>query len=142
MAAASQTFWKGTNVMADSFAPAEAIDIYCRFCRRIAPAQLDRSIAANGKTVDRGSTFEYFCTRCQKTFCFTGTDLVKKATEEAEKAPEPRDYDPKLHYLIGETIYHKKFKEKGKVIGKEIGEPPRILVNFKKKGLKKLVEDA
>jgi hypothetical protein len=59
---------------------------------------------------------------------------------EKEKV-EPREYIPKEHYLIGEKIHHKKFKDTGFVVGKDRGAPARILVQFEKSGLKKLVED-
>jgi hypothetical protein len=63
-------------------------------------------------------------------------------SEDASKAStEPRDYVPKNHYLIGEKISHKKFKDTGLVVGKDRGVPARILVQFEKSGFKKLVED-
>jgi hypothetical protein len=90
--------------------------------------------------LDKESTFEYFCTKCRKTFCYTGKDLLP--SEDASKAStEPRDYVPKNHYLIGEKISHKKFKDTGLVVGKDRGVPARILVQFEKSGFKKLVED-
>jgi hypothetical protein len=121
------------------FSPVEGIDIYCRFCQKILPAQLDRSIAGNGRTVDKDATFEYSCSKCGKTFCFSGNDL--KENKEEDKTAEHREYNPKNHYVIGETIIHKKFKETGLIVGKDNGSPTRILVKFEKSGLKKLVED-
>lgn len=126
---------------AETFTPSASIDVYCRFCKKVLPAQLDRSIAASGKTVDRGSTFEYFCTKCQRSFCFAGTDLIP-GKAEGEDGDEPRDYSPDLHFLVGEVIYHKKFEETGAVVSKEIGSPSCIMVNFEKSGMKKLVENA
>jgi hypothetical protein len=123
-----------------SFAPVDELTAYCRFCQKILPAHLDRSIAGNGRLLDKESTFEYFCTKCRKTFCYTGKDLLP--SEEASKTNlEPRDYIPKNHYVIGEKIQHKKFKDTGLVVGKDRGVPARILVQFEKSGLKKLVED-
>jgi hypothetical protein len=122
-----------------SFAPVDELNAYCRFCNKILPAQLDRSIAGNGRIVDKESTFEYFCTKCRKTFCYSGKDLLP--SESAEKGTEPRDYLPKNHYVIGEKIAHKKFKDTGLVVGKDRGVPARILVQFEKSGFKKLVED-
>ncbi len=127
--------------MAETFRPTQTIEVYCRFCKRIQPAQLDRSIAANGKTVSRESSFEYFCTKCKRSFCFTGTDLAANV-EETPPPAETRDYSPRMHYLIGDIVYHKKFKEAGPVVNKESGSPSCILVNFEKSGMKKLVEDA
>lgn len=128
--------------MADSFAPAQTIDVYCRFCKKVVPAQLDRSIAASGKTVDRESIFEYFCTKCQRSFCFTGTDLIARPQEDETEDNKPRNYSPDMHFLVGEQIYHKKFKDTGSVVNKESGSPSRIVVNFEKSGMRKLVEDA
>lgn len=93
-----------------SFSPVEELNVFCRFCQKPFPAQLDRSIAGNGRVVDRESTFEYFCTKCRKTFCFSGKDLP--AQEGVLKDDiQPRDYIPKNHYLIGDKIIHKKFKD-------------------------------
>ncbi|HUI90861.1 MAG TPA: hypothetical protein VLX68_01315 [Chitinivibrionales bacterium] len=123
-----------------SFSPVADLTAYCRFCQKTLPAQLDRSIAGNGRLLDKEATFEYFCTKCRKTFCYSGKDLL--ASEEAVKKDCPtRDYIPKNHYVIGETITHKKFKDKGLVVGKDKGVPTRILVQFEKSGLRKLVED-
>ncbi len=122
------------------FTPIVDLNAYCRFCQKILPAHLDRSIAGNGRLLDKESTFEYFCTKCRKTFCYAGKDLL--STEDAAGAEgEPKDYLPKNHYLVGEKISHKKFKEIGLVVGKDRGVPARILVQFEKSGLKKLVED-
>jgi hypothetical protein len=125
---------------ADTFSPVAEVEIFCRFCQKTLPAQLDRSIAGNGRTVDKDATFEYSCSKCGKSFCYSGNDL--KAHVEDEKSPaKPRDYTPKERYVIGEVITHKKFKENGLVVGKDQGKPTKILVQFKKSGLKKLVED-
>jgi hypothetical protein len=123
-----------------TFSPAEELVVFCRFCQKSLPAQLDRSIAGNGRIVDKESTFEYFCTKCRKTFCFSGNDLISQASA-SEKEAEPRDYLPKNHYVIGEKVSHKKFKDTGVVVGKDRGAPARILIQFEKSGLKKLVED-
>jgi hypothetical protein len=128
------------------FTPQETLELFCRFCEKVTTCQLDRSIAGNGRTIDRNSTFEYYCTKCFKTACFSGNDLleqVKQAqgTKQASAAkPQPREYAPSERYFIGERIMHKKFKETGIVVNKENGTPRRILVLFNKAGLKKLVE--
>lgn len=126
--------------MAEPFHPVPTILAYCRFCKKVMPATLDRSIAANGKTVDRDSTFEYYCSKCNRSFCFAGTDLLEDNAEKQDVG-EPKDYSPKLHYLIGDVVFHKKFKEKGPVVAKESGTPACIVVNFEKSGMRKLVED-
>ena len=124
----------------ENFSPVEEVEIFCRFCQKTLPAQLDRSIAGNGRTVDKDGTFEYSCSKCGKTFCFSGNDLMEKKEPAAEQL-ELRDYATKNHYCIGETIIHKKFKENGVVVGKDHGSPTKILVRFEKSGIKKLVED-
>ena len=121
------------------FSPADALDFFCRFCDKVTPAQLDRSIAENGRTVDRNSTFEYLCSKCFKTFCYSGNDLIEQSVLD-EKKSAPHEYSPQDHFVIGETIHHKKWKESGVVVGKDNGSPSRILVNFEKSGLKKLIE--
>jgi hypothetical protein len=128
---------------AESFSPIEEAEIFCRFCQKTLPASLDRSIAGNGRVVDKDATFEYSCSKCGKTFCFSGNDLKEQnaSAEKAEKTDEPREYVPKNHYVIGEVINHKKFKETGLIVGKDAGVPTKILVKFEKSGLKKLVED-
>ena len=122
-----------------SFSPVEHLDLFCRFCGKTNPAQLDRSIAENGRTVDRNSIFEYYCTKCLKTVCFSGNDLLEQPEEE--KTEPHRDYRPSEHFVIGETIFHKVFNELGTVVGKEHGHHGKILVNFEKSGLKKLIQD-
>jgi hypothetical protein len=125
--------------MSSTFQPVENLQIFCRFCDKTSNVNLDRSIAANGRTVDRTSTFEYLCPKCFKTVCFSGNDLLEQKKPDAEDA-SPRDYLPKEHYFIGETILHKKWNERGLIIGKDHGTPNRIHVNFEKSGLKKLIE--
>lgn len=126
--------------MSSSFSPIEEMQIYCRFCDKITQVQLDRSIAENGRTVDRNSTFEFLCSKCYKTVCFSGKDLLEQSKNE-EAAVPPRKYSPREHYHLGETIHHAKWDDKGLVIGIDQGIPNRILVNFEKSGTKKLIED-
>jgi hypothetical protein len=128
--------------MSENFLPTESIDIYCRFCQKVMPAKLDRSIAENGKSIDRASTFEYSCTKCLKTFCFSGNDLPARATQppSEELGATVMDYLPTQLYLIGQVIRHTKFEDTGTVVNKDSGVPSRILVKFEKTGLKKLVE--
>lgn len=126
--------------MSVTFTPAENLELYCRFCEKITPCQLDRSIAENGRSIDRNSTFEYYCTKCFKTACFSGNDLLEQMKLTPEQ-PMLREYTPKEHFYIGERISHKKFKEAGLVVSKDSGVPSTILVSFNKAGLKKLVQD-
>ena len=123
--------------MSATFSPLEELNLFCRFCNKVLPAQLDRSIAENGRTVDRTSTYEYYCTKCFKTACFSGADLL----EQSSKDLPPRTYKPSDHFHIGETIFHHKFNETGVVVGKDHGTPSRILVQFTDCGLKKLIQD-
>lgn len=126
--------------MPNSFTPPEQLDMYCRFCKKVLPAQLERSIAGSGRTVDKESTFEYFCTKCHRTSCYLGKDL--QGAEDVEQANDGvREYAAKEHFLVGEVIKHTSFKDQGTVVGKDLGSPSRILVQFEKKGLRKLVED-
>jgi hypothetical protein len=124
--------------MSLTFNPKDELELFCRFCSKIIPAQLDRSIAENGRVLDRSSTFEYYCTKCFKTACFSGTDLIEQTPSSVE---EPRNYTPKESFFIGEKIYHLSFKELGTVVGKDLGNPKKILVKFEKSGLKKLIEN-
>jgi len=126
--------------MSSSFSPVEDMQIYCRFCDKITPVTLDRSIAENGRTVDRNSTFEFLCSKCYKTVCFSGNDLVEQKKTDTP-AEAPRNYSPREHFYIGETIHHAKWNENGLVIGIDRGTPKRIHVNFEKSGIKKLIED-
>ncbi len=123
--------------MSETFSPIEELDLYCRFCNKVIPAQLDRSIAESGKVLDRLSTYEYYCTKCFKTACYSGTDLL----EQNNKNQTPRTYKPTDHFLLGETIFHQSFNEHGVVVGKDSGIPSRITVLFEKSGLKKLIQD-
>ncbi len=125
--------------MTSPFLPIEEVEVFCRFCDKVTSAQLDRSIAENGRTVDRNSTFEYLCAKCLKTFCFSGNDLLEQCKADAS-GQAPHEYRPGDHFYIGETILHEKWSEKGIVVGKDRGSPSRIIVNFEKSGLKKLVE--
>jgi hypothetical protein len=132
--------------MSIQFQPVETLELFCRFCEKVTTCQLDRSIAGNGRTIDKNSTFEYYCTKCFKTACFSGNDLVeqlKPAPGTKSQPPakqQPREYSPHERYRIGERISHKKIKENGLVVNKENGTPRRILVQFSKAGLKKFVE--
>ena len=126
--------------MPNSFTAQDQLNLFCRHCRKVLPAQLERSIAGSGRTVDKESTFEYFCTKCHRTICFLGKDL--QGLEDKEQTAEsPREYLAKEHFLVGEVIRHPSFKDSGTIVGKDIGSINRILVQFEKKGLKKLVED-
>lgn len=132
--------------MSVQFTPVDTLELFCRFCEKVTTCQLDRSIAGNGRTIDRNSTFEYYCTKCFKTVCFSGNDLLEQIKSVAGAKSQPaakqqlREYSPHERYWIGERIYHKKFKENGVVVNKENGTPRRILLLFNKSGLKKLVE--
>ncbi|MDG5816444.1 hypothetical protein QA601_15210 [Chitinispirillales bacterium ANBcel5] len=125
--------------MTSPFTPIENPSLFCRFCSKIVPAQLDRGIAENGKTIDKKSTFEYSCSKCFKTSCYCGKDLLEINGED--ETDETRTYSPREHYFIGEEIFHKTFDENGLVVGKENGSNGKILVHFEKAGLKKLIQD-
>jgi hypothetical protein len=127
--------------MSVTFSPVDTLELFCRFCGKVTTCQLDRSIAGNGRTIDKNSTFEYYCAKCFKTACFSGNDLLEQPKTPPSAKEPPREYAPTQHYYIGERIFHKKFKENGLVVNKDNGTPGRILVQFDKAGLKKLVQD-
>ena len=124
--------------MSVSFIPAEILEVFCRFCGKITTNQLERSIAGNGRTIDKNATFEYYCTKCFKTACFSGNDLLEQAKVNGKERPGLFTHD---HFLIGERLFHKKFKEAGLVVNKDSGTTSSVLVSFEKAGLKKLVQD-
>jgi hypothetical protein len=127
--------------MVTSFSPAGTLELFCRFCKKTHPAQLERCIAETGKLLDRDSTFEYTCSRCHRPHCYFGKDIIDEeyhtllAVEGA-----PRVYKTSEHFLIGEKIIHPSFKSLGKIVGKDPGKPPRLVVKFEKT-ITLLVED-
>jgi len=125
--------------MATTFSPPEELVMLCASCQKVLPAQLDRSIAGNGRTINKDATFEYACSKCGKTTCLSGNDLIQESGE-SEEEKEPREYSPDGHFLLGESIFHTKFGDTGLVVSKYSGTPGRILVQFEKGGLMKLVE--
>jgi hypothetical protein len=129
--------------MAETFTPAETLLIYCRFCKKTVPAQLERSIAGSGRVVDKDSTFEYICSRCHRPHCFMGKDIVPLSELESEgESPEsePREYKITDHFLVGEKITHPSYECVGTIVGKDPGSPNRLLVKFEKT-IATLVED-
>jgi hypothetical protein len=127
-----------------SFCPAEVLEIYCRFCKKTLPAQLERSIAGSGRIVDKASTFEYICSRCHRPHCFHGNDIISEpappALDEPENELKPRPYLISEHYLIGEKIMHPSYDCPGTIVGKYPGNPNRLFVKFEKI-ITTLVED-
>lgn len=129
--------------MAETFTPAEILQIYCRFCKKTLPAQLERSIAGSGRVVDKGATFEYICSKCHRPHCYYGKDIIEEKilTEPNDiKISEPRKYKISEHFLIGEKISHPSFDTIGMVVGKDPGNPTKLLVKFEKT-ITTLVED-
>jgi len=126
--------------MTEVFSPPAQPALFCRHCKKVVPAQLDRSIAGNGRIVGRDSTFEYSCTKCLKSFCVSGKDLID-TIHAAPADAGTRYYSPKDLFLIGEVIRHKKLDDVGLVVGKDSGPSSRIVVQFEKTGLKKLIEN-
>lgn len=155
--------------MATSFIPANELDIYCRFCKKVISSVLERSIAGSGRTVNRESTYEYICTKCHRAHCFYGTDIIEAipedttaendvkekavakdgekiakkdegATEPVVTEQEPREYSISDHFLIGEKIKHPSYEAIGTIVGKNPGLTNQIQVKFEKV-LVKLVED-
>jgi len=129
--------------MAETFTPAETLQIYCRFCKKTLEAQLERSIAGSGRIVDKDSTFEYICSRCHRPHCFFGRDIIQVSkTESEEETPEqePREYKITDHFLVGEKITHPSYECVGTIVGKDPGSPNRLRVKFEKT-IATLVED-
>lgn len=128
--------------MAVSFKPVNELLIYCRFCKKVLPAQLERGIANSGRTVDKNATFEYVCSKCHRSHCFRGSDIIERpAEQEATTDTETREYRPSGHYLVGEVITHPGFQGEGRIVNKEPGSLSRIVVSFEKAGVTKFVED-
>jgi hypothetical protein len=126
--------------MSAPYIPPQQLAAFCRYCEKVVPAHLARSIAGNGRIVDRESTFEYCCTKCLKSFCISGRDIAEIINSGPKKNVDPREYSPKDTFFIGELIHHHKLKDVGLVVGKDSGSSSRIFVQFEKAGLKKLVE--
>ena len=131
--------------MASNFVPPSELDIYCRFCKKVMPAILERSIADNGRIIKEDSTFEYSCTKCHRTHCYKGSDidnLFVADTDEVNVETETvvKEYSINEHYHIGDKISHSSHDEEGTVVGKEPGSPTKINVLFGKK-ITTLVED-
>lgn len=131
--------------MSDKFLPATELEIYCRFCRKVFSARLERSIAHTGKFLGANSTFEYVCTKCSRSHCFYGSDLINTMLIEDEIDHDDyvnsvHSYRITDHFKIGERITHPRFEEVGIIVGKEPGVPNKILVKFNKK-ITTFVED-
>jgi len=131
--------------MTEIFKPAADITLYCRFCHKTVHANLHRSIAGSGKILDKDATFEYICSKCHRSHCFYGKDLIEGKENSTIEQPEVNEFEPRTyrisgHYLIGEEIIHPSYTRIGKVVGKEPGIPNRILVKFGK-NIIPLVED-
>lgn len=122
--------------MAESFKPVLELKIFCRFCKTTLPAQLERSIAGSGRAIDKESSFEYICPKCQKSHYFFGKDIIEEPNIEEEDLPDtephPREYKVSERFLIGERITHPSFKSVGLIVGKNPGNPSRLLVKFEK----------
>lgn len=129
--------------MAEAYAPIDVLEIYCRFCKKAVPAQLERSIAGSGRVLDRESTFEYICSKCHRAHCYYGKDIVQRNpdTENGDSPDaEPRKYKITDHFCIGEKISHPSYDTIGVVVGKDPGTPNRLIVKFEKV-IATLVED-
>jgi len=95
----------------------------------------------------KGTEPVYFtCTKCHLNFA-VGPELVQPAgriisLEEKERLDSVEDYEIIKTYLIGQTIFHPVFKEKGVVLSKKeaSGYAGKMVVDFEKKGKILLVE--
>ncbi len=112
--------------------------LYCRYCRKVVPAEFDRVITAEKADIDINSLFDYLCTNCNHVHTFSGIDII------AEPHSEPiRDYAINKRFLIGEKLSHPSFEIPGLIVGKEPGRPSSIIVSFasRKGSIKKFVEN-
>jgi hypothetical protein len=104
--------------MSSTFSPLQELELFCRFCSKITPNTLDRSIAANGRNLDRNSTFEYYCTKCFKTACFSGNDLAEQISSEI--VPEPVSDDAIIDEAMEQTA-EKSSEEVTEIIAEKTG---------------------
>jgi hypothetical protein len=127
--------------MVTAFAPVVKLELFCRFCKKTHPAQLERSIAGTGKVLDRDSSYEYVCSRCHRPHCFFGKDIIGQESDSLIDGENiPRVYKITDHFLVGEKIIHPSYKSVGKVVGKDPGKPARLVVKFER-SIALLVED-
>lgn len=95
----------------------------------------------------KGTEPIYFtCTKCNLNFA-TEPDLVLTegriiSRDEKDRLERVEDYSMDKIYLVGQTIFHPVFKEKGVILSKKeaSGFAAKIMVDFEKKGKIQLVE--
>ena len=118
------------------FSPALELDLYCSHCKKVLPAVLDRSVAESGRILNETSSYEFVCSKCSRTTCFYGKDIVAKPLEEVSSVPTAatiKPYTISQFFRIGEYISHPSHKTEGLVVGKIKGKPTQIMVKFEKK---------
>jgi hypothetical protein len=99
----------------------EEVELFCPTCNKI--TQMSYLSAANHE-------MQFRCKKCKRPMNIKMKEAVQKETEvEGEYALDKT-------YKIGQRLYHKVFKEKGDVLGKNENS---IQIRFEKIGLKKLV---
>ena len=122
--------------MSNEFVPPRHLKLYCRFCKKTVDTVLQRGVSLTGTAVNRDSTFEYICTRCNRPHCYHGSDII--SIQEALES-DTRSYSISDRFLIGEEIIHPRFVSAGLVIGKETGSQSKLIVKFGKE-IVRLVE--
>ena len=136
------------------YTPVEELDMLCKYCKKPMPAVVERGVPDTGRIIDETATFEYVCTKCNRTHYYLGSDLLEDVsqedavegeeseTEEEAKPVEAREYSISEKYRIGEFIKHPSFEDiDGKIVGKIHGNPGQIIVQFNKK-IKYFIENA
>ena len=124
-------------------------EIFCKECRK------KKKMVYIGGNENLG-IFWLRCPGCHQNYSFTlkeleeistGKNLVEKKNNKTKMKSEKKnskyeEYSPIKIFYIGQLIYHKVFNDFGKVIEKDKGSDigGRIVVSFKKYGIKKLVE--
>ena len=128
------------------YTPVEELDMLCRYCKKPISAVLERGVPDSGRIIDDTATFEYVCTKCNRTHYYHGYDLLEAVTvdgnEDAETeavetdeetVTEAKPYSISEKFRIGEYIKHPSYDVDGLIVGKIPGEPGQIIVQFLKK---------
>jgi len=115
------------------------IEAYCGFCNAVKKMELA------GETSDGDSSKRWAkCKSCKQKTVIDLNDLQKetKLTIQNIVVDGCKEYSPKEHYAVGETIFHRAFNDHGIILGKETSSNGKglIIVEFQNSGKKKLLE--
>jgi hypothetical protein len=99
-----------------------------------------------GQDIKDSNEIYFTCTKCNTTFAVE-PDLVLPegriiSREEKNRLGEVEEYSIEKTFLVGQTIFHPVFKEKGVILSRKeaSGYAGKILVEFEKRGKMYLVE--